>query len=223
MDEATLCQLDDDALEQDGADVSGFAKTWNMQRENDLLWSFVVNNYLLGRDPFPFDLLHWNWDSPGVPFGIHNYYLQNFYRGNSFVESDGIAIGGRRLDLRKVKIPTYVLSTREDHITPWKSAYKTTQLLPGSSRFTLAASGHLAGVINPPAANKYCYWTNSKTPDNPQDWRAGAKANEGSWWRDWDTWIKKISSGDRVPAREPGGRKLKPVCDAPGPYVMGRA
>jgi polyhydroxyalkanoate synthase len=223
MDEATLCQLDDDSREQGGADVSGLAKTWSMQRENDLIWSFVVNNYLLGRDPFPFDLLHWNWDSPGVPFGIHNFYLQNFYRCNRLVESDGIAVGNQRLDLRRVKVPTYILSTREDHITPWKSGYKTTKLLPGSSRFTLAASGHLAGVINPPAANKYCYWTNPKTPDNPEDWRAGAKANEGSWWRDWDAWIKKMSDGDRVPACEPGGRKLKPLCDAPGEYVTGRA
>jgi polyhydroxyalkanoate synthase len=223
MDEATLCQLDDDSREQGGADVSGLAKTWSMQRDNDLIWSFVVNNYLLGRDPFPFDLLHWNWDSPRVPLGIHKYYLEHFYRCNRLVESDGIAIGNRYLDLRKVKIPTYVLSAREDHITPWKSAYKTTRLLCGGSRFTLAASGHLAGVVNPPAANKYCYWTNPKTPDNPEDWRAGAKTNEGSWWRDWDAWIKKMSNGDRVPACEPGTRKLKPLCDAPGTYVMGRA
>jgi polyhydroxyalkanoate synthase len=222
MDEATLCLLDD-CDERSGPDVRELAATSNVQRENDLIWSFVVNNYLLGNDPFPFDLLHWNWDSPGVPFGIHSFYLQSLYQQNRLVEPDGIAVANRRIDLRKVKIPTYFLAAREDYIAPWKSTYKATRLLPGNSRFTLAASGHLAGVINPPAANKYCYWTNPKMPDDPEQWRAGARTVEGSWWRDWDSWIKKLSGGEKVPAREPGGRKLKPICDAPGEYVTGRA
>jgi poly[(R)-3-hydroxyalkanoate] polymerase subunit PhaC len=222
MDEATLCQLEE-SIEYGGADACGLATTSNMQRENDLIWSFVVNNYLLGKDPFPLDLLHWNWDSPRLPFSIHSYYLENLYRKNKLIEPDGIAIASRGIDLRKVKIPTYFLSTREDHIAPWKSTYKAIQLFPAASRFTLAASGHLVGVINPPAANKYCYWTNPKTPDDPEDWRAGAKAVEGSWWRDWDAWIKKRSEGDQVPAREPGGGKLKPICEAPGTYIAGRA
>lgn len=222
IDEAMLCQLEDSS-EQGEADARGLAIASNMQREHDLIWSFVINNYLLGKDPFPFDLLHWNWDSTGVPFAIHSYYLHNFYRQNKLVEPDGIAVANRRIDLQKVNIPMYFLSTREDHIAPWKSTYRATHLFSGGSRFTLAASGHLAGVVNPPAAHKYCYWTNPKTPDDPEAWRAGAKTVEGSWWRDWDDWIKKMSSGDKVRAREPGGRKLKPLCDAPGEYVNGRA
>jgi polyhydroxyalkanoate synthase len=222
MDEATLCQLHD-SDEQGSPDARELATTSSVQRENDLIWSFVVNNYFLGKDTFPFDLLHWNRDSPPVPFTIHNFYLQNLYQHNKLVEPDGIAVGNRRVDLRKVNIPTYFLSTREDYIAPWKSTYKATRLFPGLSRFTLGASGHLAGVINPPAANKYCYWTNPKTPENPEEWRAGARAVEGSWWRDWDSWIKRLSGDEQVPAREPGGRKLKPICDAPGEYVTGRA
>ena len=221
MDEATLCLLEE--CDERGPDARELAATSNAQRENDLIWSFVVNNYLLGKDPFPFDLLHWNWDSPRVPFGIHNFYLQNLYQRNKLVEPDGIAVANRRIDLRKVNIPTYFLAAREDHIAPWKSTYKATQLFPGVSRFTLAASGHLAGVINPPGAKKYCYWTNPNTPEDPEQWRTGAKAIEGSWWRDWDCWIKDFSGGEQVPAREPGGRKLKPICDAPGEYVTARA
>ena len=221
MDDAALCQLDD-SLEHGAVNPGELATTLSAQRDSDLIWSFVVNNYSLGKDPFPFDLLHWNWDSPRIPSGIHSFYLRNLYRQNKLVQPDGIAVANRRIDLRRVKIPIYVLSTREDHLAPWRSTYKATQLFPGGSRFTLAASGHLSGVINPPAANKYCYWTNSKTPENPEEWRAGAKTIEGSWWRDWDAWLKNMSNGDNVAARDPGGRKLKPLCDAPGEYVMAK-
>ncbi len=148
--------------------------------------------------------------------------MRNLYRQNKLVQPDGIAVANRRIDLRRVKIPVYVLSTREDHLAPWRSTYKATQLFPGGSRFTLAASGHLSGVINPPAANKYCHWTNSKTPENPEEWRAGAKTVEGSWWRDWDAWLKNMSSGDKIVARDPGGRRLKPLYDAPGEYVLAK-
>jgi polyhydroxyalkanoate synthase len=220
MDEAALCQLSD--FEHGAVDGGELATTLNAQRESDLIWSFVINNYLLGKDPFPFDLLHWNWDSPHVPLGIHSFYLRNLYRQNKLVEPDGIAVANRHIDLRRVNIPTYLLSTREDHLAPWRATYKASQLFPEGSRFTLAASGHLCGVINPPAANKYCYWTNSKTPENPDEWRAGAKTVEGSWWRDWDAWIKNMSNGGKVAARDPGGRKLKPLCDAPGEYVMSK-
>ncbi|MGE5442242.1 MAG: PHA/PHB synthase family protein [Bacteroidota bacterium] len=222
MNEATLCLLDE-FDERGGPDARELALTANIQRENDLIWSFVVNNYLLGRDPFPFDLLHWNRDSPRVPFGIQSFYVRNLYQRNKLVEPDGIVVGNRRIDLRKVNIPTYFLAAREDHIAPWKSTYKATRLLPGNNRFTLAASGHLAGVINPPGANKYCYWTNPDTPENPEQWRIGAKAVEGSWWRDWDCWIRDLSDGEQVPARVPGGRRLKPICDAPGEYVATKA
>ena len=128
-------------------------------------------------------------------------------------------VGGVVLDLKKVTIPIYNLATREDHIAPWKSAYKATQLLGGANRFTLAASGHLAGVVNPPGANRYCYWTNGKTPANPQEWQAGARAVEGSWWRDWDRWLKGIAGEERVAARQPGSRRLPPLAEAPGSYA----
>lgn len=218
MDEAAIGELDD-SLEHECVDAPGLANIANTQRENDLIWSFVVNNYLLGKDPFPFDLLHWNWDSSRVPHGVQEFYSRYLYRQNKLVESDGIAVANRRIDLRKVNIPTYFLSAREDYIAPWKSTYKATQLFRGPSRFTLAASGHLAGVINPPAANKYCYWLNPKTPEDPEEWRAGAKTVEGSWWRDWDAWIKSMSGDERVPAPVPGDRALKPLGEAPGEYV----
>lgn len=222
MDEATLRQLED-FTEHSDSDAHELATTPNVHRENDLIWSFVVNNYLLGKDPFPSDILHWNWDSPRFPFGIHSFYLHELYCRNKLVEPDGVAVANRRIDLRKVKTPIYILAAREDHIAPWQSMYKTLRLFPGGSRFTLAASGHLTGVVNPPAANKYCYWTNPKTPDSPEDWRAGARPTEGSWWRDWDAWVRKMSDGDEVPAREPGKSKLTPLGNAPGCYVMADA
>jgi polyhydroxyalkanoate synthase len=220
MDEATLCQLEDARSDSEAHELT---RTSNVYRENDLIWSFVVNNYLLGKDPFPFDLLHWNWDSPRFPHGIHKFYLHELYRRNRLVEPDGVVVAGRRVDLRKVKTPIYVLSTREDHIAPWQSTYRALRIFPGASRFTLAASGHLTGVVNPPVANKYCYWTNPKTPQSPEEWRAGARPVEGSWWRDWDAWVKRLSEGDEVTAREPGDGKLKPLGDAPGSYVMADA
>jgi polyhydroxyalkanoate synthase len=204
----------------DGAEMAG---TFNMLRENDLIWSFVINNYLLGNDPFPFDLLYWNSDSTRMPHAMHSFYLRNFYQNNKLAQANGITLAGVPIDLTKIKAPTYFLSTREDHIAPWTSTYKGTQILGGKNNFTLAASGHIAGVINPPAGNKYCYWTNAKNPPNPDDWLADAKPTDGSWWPHWDAWVKKLSGKDMVPAREPGKGKLKALDDAPGTYVTAKA
>lgn len=223
IDDATISYLEEKMAERGYLDGAEMASTFNMLRENDLIWSFVVNNYLLGNDPFPFDLLYWNSDSTRMPYAMHSFYLRNFYQKNKLVEPGGITLAGQSIDLRKVKAPTYFLSCREDHIAPWTSTYKGTQILGGQNRFTLAASGHIAGVINPPAAKKYNYWTNPKTPASPDEWLAGAKPADGSWWPDWDQWVKKLSPKELIPARVPGSGKLSVICDAPGPYVSMKA
>jgi polyhydroxyalkanoate synthase len=158
-----------------------------------------------------------------MPYAMHSFYLRNFYQKNKLVEPGGITLAGVPIDLRAISVPTYFLSAREDHISPWKSNYRGTQIMSGQNRFTLAASGHIAGVINPPAAKKYCFWTNNKTPENPDEWLAGAQSKDGSWWPDWDAWTKKLSGKEMVPAREPGTGKLKAIDEAPGPYVSMKA
>jgi polyhydroxyalkanoate synthase len=223
IDEATISYLEEKMAERGYLDAAEMATTFNMLRENDLIWSFVVNNYLLGNDPFPFDLLYWNSDSTRMPYAMHSFYLRNFYQKNKLIEPGGINLAGEPIDLRKVKVPAYFLSAREDHIAPWKSTYKGTQILGGNNQFTLAASGHIAGVINPPAAKKYCYWTNAKNPENPDEWLAGSKPADGSWWPHWDAWAKKLSGKEMVPARDPGAGSMKVICEAPGPYVAMKA
>ena len=199
----------------DGRDMS---MSFNMLRANDLIWSFVVSNYMLGKDPFPFDLLYWNSDSTRMPKAMHSFYLRNMYNKNLLREPGGISILGEPIDLRDIKIPVYFLSTREDHIAPWQATYAGTQLMSGQVKFVLSASGHIAGVVNPPAAKKYCYWTYNRTPANPEDWMAKATQHEGSWWTDWQNWISRRSGG-KVPARKEGDGKLKVLGPAPGEYV----
>ncbi len=200
---------------------SKMATTFNMLRANDLIWSFVVNNYLLGRDPVPFDLLYWNSDTTRMPEATHLFYLREFYKNNALAKGK-MTLGGVKLDLSKVAIPMYLQSAREDHIAPYRSVYKTTHLVKGPVRFILAGSGHIAGVINPPAAKKYQYWTNDQLPDRVEDWLAGAKEHPGSWWPDWDAWLAPLS-GKKVPARKPGTGKLKALGDTPGSYVLVKA
>lgn len=199
----------------EGADM---AMTFNMLRANDLIWSFVVNNYLLGKDPFPFDLLYWNGDSTRMPATMHSFYLRNMYQKNLLVKPGGISVGGVKIDLSTITTPSYLLSTREDHIAPWKSTYAATQIYKGDVRFVLAASGHIAGVVNPPAKQKYSHWVNGTLPQNPDDWFASAKEQAGSWWPDWQRWQEHFAGG-KVAARKPGGGKLKALEDAPGSYV----
>jgi polyhydroxyalkanoate synthase len=197
------------------------ATTFNMLRSNDLIWSFVVNNYLLGRDPFPFDLLYWNSDSTRMPAAMHSYYLRNLYMKNLLAKPGGIELRGVAIDLGRVRVPLYFVSTLEDHIAPWRATYKGAKLFPGPVRFVLGGSGHIAGIVNPPAAGKYCYWTHSKLPDDPEKWLKGASQHPGSWWPDWAGWIAP-HGGNKVPARIPGKGKLKPIEDAPGSYAKMR-
>jgi len=193
-----------------------------MLRANDLIWSFVVNNYLLGKEPFPFDLLYWNSDSTRMPAEMHSFYLRKMYQENKLIQPGGITLAGVPLDLGKIKTPTFILSAREDHIAPWKSTYSATQIYKGPVKFVLAASGHIAGIVNPPDQNKYGHWEGDKLPKNPEDWLAQATYHEGSWWPSWEKWIEKYT-GEKVPARMPGDGKLRPLEDAPGSYVKVKA
>jgi polyhydroxyalkanoate synthase len=201
---------------------SEMATTFNMLRANDLIWSFVVNNYLLGRDPFPFDLLYWNSDSTRMPAAMHSFYLRNMYLGNQLAQPGAIVMNDTPIDLGKVQVPVYFISTIEDHIAPWKSTYAGARLFKAPVRFVLGGSGHIAGIINPPAANKYGYRTNDSLVAEPDAWLAAAEQHPGSWWSDWGRWIAK-HAGEKVPARVPGKGKLKALEDAPGSYVAVRA
>jgi polyhydroxyalkanoate synthase subunit PhaC len=194
------------------------ATTFNMLRANDLIWSFVVNNYLMGQDPFPFDLLYWNDDSTRMPAKMHSFYLRRMYQQNDLCKPGAIELLGAKIDLRKIKVPTYMISTREDHIAPWKSTYRATQIYGGPVRFVLAASGHIAGVVNPPDGGKYSHWVNEELPEDPDAWLAGATELAGSWWPDWHRWILSQDKA-MVAARVPGSGKLPALEDAPGSYV----
>jgi len=224
IDEDQVSSLEGKMNERGYLEGSEMATTFNMLRSNDLIWSFVINNYMLGKDPFPFDLLYWNSDSTRMPAVMHSFYLRKFYMENKLVEPDGVTLAGVPIDLRRVKTPVYILSTREDHIAPWQSTYRATQLYSGPVRFVLAASGHIAGVVNPPAANKYSHWINAKKPPkDPEAWFKGSTEKEGSWWPDWDKWVSKHAGPKNTAARAPGDGKLEVLEDAPGSYVTAKA
>jgi len=219
IDEAQVQNLERRMQERGYLEGSEMAATFNMLRANDLVWSFVVNNYLLGRDPFPFDLLYWNSDSTRMPAKMHSFYLRNMYLANRLKDRGGIALGGVPIDLRKIVIPAYFVSTLEDHIAPWESTYKGARLLSGPTRFVLGGSGHIAGIVNPPSAKKYGYWTGSELPESVDEWQAAASRSEDSWWIDWQAWVAGLNGPDRVPARVPGTGALQVLDDAPGSYV----
>ncbi len=222
VDEAQLDALQQQ-IESAGGVLEGkkMATTFNMLRANDLIWSFVINNYMLGKQPMPFDLLYWNSDTTRMPERMHLFYLRECYKNNALAKGE-MVLGGKRLDLTKVTVPVYLQSAREDHIAPYRSVYKATKLFKGPLRFILAGSGHIAGVINPPAAKKYQYWTNDVLPEKIEDWVATSVEHPGSWWPDWNAWLSKLS-GPKVPARKPGDGKLPTLGDAPGSYVRVKA
>jgi len=221
IDEEQLALLEEHMDRKGYLDGAHMAQVFNMLRDNDLIWSFVVNNYLLGREPLAFDLLYWNSDNTRMPAMMHGMYLRKMYLENKLVEPGGITLAGRPLDLRKIDAPTYIFATREDHIAPWKSTYKATRLYGGPVKYVLSASGHIAGVINPPAAGKYCHWTNPRKPKSPDAWLNGAARHDGSWWPDWLKWVGRFAGG-RVAARVPGEGRLKAIEDAPGSYAKVR-
>lgn len=184
------------------------------------MWSFVINNYLMGKDPFPFDLLYWNSDATRMPARMHSFYLRNMYLKNLLGVPGGITLEGVPIDLSKVKVPAYFISTAEDHIAPWKSTYKGSRYLGGDVRFVLGGSGHIAGIVNPPAAKKYHYWTNDARPESADEWFKTATQHPGSWWEDWQAWMDERNGGEKGPARVPGDDGLQVLEDAPGSYVM---
>jgi polyhydroxyalkanoate synthase len=221
IDEQQLKALEARMSEKGYLEGRDMATTFNMLRANDLIWSFVVNNYLLGKEPFPFDLLYWNADSTRMPAKMHSFYLRNMYQRNLLVAPGGIKLGGVKIDLRRIATPSFILSTREDHIAPWRSAYAATRLYRGPVKFVLSASGHIAGVINPPGS-KYGHWENDNNPPTAEEWLATATAHRDSWWPLWAKWVAEYA-GSQVPVRHPGDGKLQPLEDAPGSYVKVRA
>ena len=222
IDEEQLSALEDRMAKRGYLDGAEMSTTFNMLRSNDLIWSFVVNNYLMGNDPFPFDLLYWNSDSTRMPAAMHSFYLRNMYQSNLLAEPGGITLAGQKIDLGLITVPAYFISTREDHIAPWRSTYCGTQLLSGPVRFVLAASGHIAGVVNPPEGGKYGHWINDALPETAELWLEGATEMAGSWWPDWQRWITALNN-EHVPARTPGEGKLPALEDAPGSYVKLKA
>jgi polyhydroxyalkanoate synthase len=221
IDEPQVAALEKKMQERGYLEGSEMATTFNMLRANDLIWSFVVNNYLLGRDPFPFDLLYWNSDSTRMPAAMHSFYLRNMYLRNLLKKPGGITLRGVPIDITQVSVPAYFISTVEDHIAPWKSTFAGAKLLKGPVRFVLGGSGHIAGIINPPAANKYCYWTGDKPSGGADAWLENAEQHPGSWWNDWGRWVAK-HGGEKVAARIPGTGKFKAIEDAPGSYAKVR-
>lgn len=214
IDEDQISSLEKRMSEKGYLEGNEMAQTFSMIRANDMIWSFYVNNYLLGKDPFPFDILYWNADSTRLPAEMHSFYLRNMYQKNLLAKPNGIILNNTPIDLRKVDIPIYILSTKEDHITPWESTYKATSIYSGKIHFTLSGSGHVAGVVNHPSRNKYNFWSSEKVYPTSKEWLENAKETQGSWWPDWVKWASKISD-KTVPAR-----KVKNVIEeAPGSYV----
>ncbi|MGI4764097.1 MAG: PHA/PHB synthase family protein, partial [Janthinobacterium lividum] len=216
-DEEQISALEAQMKAQGYLEGSKMANAFNMLRPNDLIWSYVVNNYLKGKAPTPFDLLTWNADSTRMPAANHAFYLRNCYLGNKLTQGE-MVIGDETLDLGRVTVPVYNLATKEDHIAPAKSVFVGARFFGGPMRYVLAGSGHIAGVINPPYRPKYQFWSGPAVGDSFEDWLAGAHETAGSWWPDWMAWLA-AQAPEKVGAREPGGGVLEPLCDAPGEYV----
>jgi polyhydroxyalkanoate synthase len=220
VDEAQIASIES-AMQKNGyLDGSKMATAFNMLRASDLIWPYVVNNYLKGKDPMPFDLLYWNSDATRMPAANHSYYLRNCYLENNLSQGK-MELAGKTLKLGDIKIPIYNLAAKEDHIAPARSAYIGGKLFGGDVTYVMAGSGHIAGVVNPPEAGKYQFWSDGPQNAEFEDWVAGARETPGSWWPHWHNWIRE-GSDEEVPARKPGGKKLKPIEDAPGSYVRVR-
>ena len=222
----TMGLLDQITKDKGYLDGRYMAATFNLLRGRDLIWNYVINNYLMGEEPAPFDLLHWNSDVTNLPAGWHRDYLETLYKQNKLIEKGGVSVAGTPIDLSTIATPAYIQAGREDHIAPPESVWKIMRFLQGSKRFVLAGSGHIAGVVNPPAAGKYQYWVNETDPAplSLDEFIAGASETKGSWWPDWLDWLNKIDSMTvaATGARVPGEGKLKSIEDAPGRYVTSR-
>jgi polyhydroxyalkanoate synthase len=221
-DEAGIKFLEDKMHQAGGVlDAQTMADTFNSLRSNDLIWNYVVDNYYIGKQPPPFDLLYWNADQTRMPKALHLFYLRQFYRDNALAEGK-LSLLGDKLSLKHVTIPIFMQSSKEDHIAPAPSVYRSALSFGGPVEFIVAGSGHIAGVINHPSANKYQYWTNLNLKGSVEDWMAFAHETPGSWWPHWDAWLRQ-RSGDDIPARTPGEGELPALADAPGEYVKVRS
>ena len=198
------------------------ALLFSMLRANDLIWSYVVNNYLKGRQPMPFDILYWNSDPTNLPAKMYVSYIENMYLENRLIEPDSLTFCGEKINLRNISVPTYFLCTIEDHIAPWKATFKTKDLFAGPVEFVLGASGHIAGVINPASKNKRHYWLDGKDSTNAEQWLESAEKVQGSWWPHWDQWLKTQSGDETVKAKQPGNKQYTEIEPAPGRYVKKR-
>jgi polyhydroxyalkanoate synthase len=222
VDEDQISALERDMQASGVLEGTKMAMAFNMLRSNDLIWSYVVSNYLKGQPPSSFDLLHWNSDATRMPAANHSYYLRNCYLENR-LSTGSMVLDNTLLDLSKVKVPVYNLATREDHIAPADSVLYGSQFFGGPVKYVLSGSGHIAGVVNPPSANKYQFWTNDRIKDiSLTDWIKGAEEHKGSWWPHWREWLASID-GEEVPARAVGTEALPPIEAAPGSYVRVRA
>lgn len=218
IDERQINTLEQQMKRQKGIlGAASMVQVFNLLRSNDLIWNYVVRNYLLGQDPAPFDLLYWNADATRMPEKLHIYYLRECYVKNALSQGK-MVLNDTKIDLSKVKTPVYIQSSRNDHIAPYQSIYRSTHLYGGPVRFVMAGSGHIAGVINPPAAKKYQHWLNKDLPETADLWLDGAKEHKGSWWPDWEKWLRR-KSGAKIPALDPQTGPLTPIEDAPGSYV----
>jgi polyhydroxyalkanoate synthase subunit PhaC len=222
VDEDQISAIERDMKASGVLEGAKMAMAFNMLRSNDLIWSYVVSNYLKGKPPSSFDLLHWNSDATRMPAANHSYYLRNCYLENR-LSSGTMVLDNTLLDLSKIKVPIYNLATREDHIAPADSVLYGSQFFGGPVKYVLSGSGHIAGVVNPPSLGKYQYWTNDNIKDTTlADWLKAAQEHKGSWWPDWREWLRTIEP-EEVPAREVGAAALAPIEDAPGSYVRVRA
>jgi polyhydroxyalkanoate synthase len=221
IDEAQVAAVEALMERQGYLDGTQMAAPFAMLRANDLIWSFFINNYLMGEDPAPFDLLYWNSDSTRMPAAMHSYYLRNMYLHNRLREPNGLTLLGQKVALQEVTTPVCMVSTVDDHIAPWKSTYAGAKLFEGPVRFMLGGSGHIAGIVNPPAKKKYGHWVNDALPEKPDAWLQAATRHEGSWWPEWQRFVQGFA-GAQVPARTPGAGALAALADAPGTYVRQR-
>lgn len=217
IDDNQLKYLDAEIDKKGFLDAESMNRTYSLLRANDMIWSFVINNYMLGKEPFPFDLLYWNDDSTHLPAEMMKFFLKNMYRHNNLAQGK-LAFDGIKIDLKRIDCPLYLMAAKEDHIAPWETCYRATKCFDSQMRFTLAASGHVAGMLNHPGLSKYHYWTNDGITKTSAAWLKDAEQHAGSWWPDWVNWIR-AQSGSKVPARDPAKGKLKPLEDAPGSYV----
>jgi poly[(R)-3-hydroxyalkanoate] polymerase subunit PhaC len=219
IDEAQLWSIERHARLTGFLEGEHMKDMFSMMRENDLIWSYVISNYLLGRAPPAFDILHWNADSTRLPARMLTDFLRDIYMENSLIKPGFLRLGGRPIDLTRIRTPCYFLSTIEDHIAPWKATYPASQILSGPVQFVLGGSGHIAGVINPPSKNKYAYWTADRYPDCADEWLHHAEKHKGSWWSHCAAWLVPYG-GEKVAARQPGSNEFSPLADAPGHYVL---